>query len=120
VSSPASPAESRFSRVVADSRDAALFGRQFSGIHTGAVVGSIVTIKRPRYLLWGPTPIIAEAMEAACKPGTLNLSEETRRHLDEESLGRMGLVLEEVEHSGKTARYTRTLYRLTPESVTQE
>src|SRR5690606_11675631 len=89
------------------------------GIHTGPVVGSIVTIKRPRYLLWGPAPIIAEAVEAACKPGTLSISEETRKHLDEESLSKMGLILEEVEHGTKTARYTQTLYRLTPDTTLQ-
>jgi len=45
------------------------------GIHTGPVVAGIVGIKKWQYDIWGDTVNIAARMEAASKPGRVNLSE---------------------------------------------
>lgn len=45
------------------------------GVHTGPVVAGIVGIKKWQYDIWGDTVNIAARMEAASKPGRVNLSE---------------------------------------------
>lgn len=54
------------------------------GIHTGPVVAGIVGIKKWQYDIWGDTVNIAARMEAASKPGRINLSETSYLEVKEE------------------------------------
>lgn len=83
-----------------------------TGIHTGPAVGGVLTMKKPRYLLWGPAPIIAEAAESSAQPGTVVLTQEARDQIDEAELENMGVSLEAAPHSPKTMRYTQGVYSL--------
>ncbi|KAE9038708.1 hypothetical protein PR003_g4647 [Phytophthora rubi] len=47
------------------------------GIHTGSVVGGVVGIKKPRYLIWGRHTVIANLMESRGVPGRIQVSEAT-------------------------------------------
>lgn len=51
------------------------------GIHTGKVVGGIVGIKKPRYLIWGHHTVIANLMESRGTPGRIQISEDTYQQL---------------------------------------
>ncbi|KAL4115775.1 hypothetical protein PRIC2_012781 [Phytophthora ramorum] len=51
------------------------------GIHTGNVVGGVVGIKKPRYLIWGRHTVIANLMESRGVAGRIQLSETTYAHL---------------------------------------
>ncbi|KAG1699558.1 hypothetical protein DVH05_012969 [Phytophthora capsici] len=51
------------------------------GIHTGPVVGGVVGIKKPRYLIWGKHTVIANLMESRGVPGRIQLSDATYTHL---------------------------------------
>ncbi|RLN88762.1 hypothetical protein BBJ28_00009384 [Nothophytophthora sp. Chile5] len=53
------------------------------GIHTGKVVGGVVGIKKPRYLIWGHHTVVANLMESRGIPGRIQLSEDTYAHLHE-------------------------------------
>ncbi len=44
------------------------------GIHTGNVIGSVVSLVKPRYLVFGPTSNSANYMESSGIPGTVNIS----------------------------------------------
>jgi class 3 adenylate cyclase len=44
------------------------------GIHAGGVVGGVIGTHRPRYFVWGPDTVIANAMESACPVGQVMLS----------------------------------------------
>ncbi len=39
------------------------------GIHTGRAIGAVVGTRKPRYLTWGKTVLIAKELEANCPPG---------------------------------------------------
>lgn len=60
------------------------------GIHTGKVVGGVVGIKRPRYLIWGNQTVVANKMESRGIPGKIQISEPTYTRL-----GKCQEVLEE-------------------------
>ncbi|GMF15460.1 unnamed protein product [Phytophthora lilii] len=47
------------------------------GIHTGNVVGGVVGIKKPRYLIWGRHTVIANLMESRGAAGRIQISETT-------------------------------------------
>lgn len=51
------------------------------GIHTGNVVGGVVGIKKPRYLIWGRHTVIANLMESRGVAGRIQLSETTYEHI---------------------------------------
>ncbi|KAG9410702.1 Nitrogen permease regulator 2 [Aphanomyces cochlioides] len=51
------------------------------GIHTGKVIGGVVGIKKPRYLIWGSHTVIANSMEAKSIPGHIQISDSTYRIL---------------------------------------
>ncbi|KAJ0399918.1 hypothetical protein P43SY_008124 [Pythium insidiosum] len=51
------------------------------GLHTGKVVGGVVGIKKPRYLIWGHHTVVANLMESRGTPGRVQLSEDTYQHL---------------------------------------
>lgn len=51
------------------------------GIHTGKVVGGVVGIKKPRYLIWGHHTVVANMMESRGVPGRVQISEDTFMHL---------------------------------------
>lgn len=51
------------------------------GIHTGKVVGGIVGIKKPRYLIWGHHTVVANLMESRGTPGRIQISEDTYQQL---------------------------------------
>jgi class 3 adenylate cyclase len=44
------------------------------GIHTGDAVGSVISLIKPRYLIWGASTIIANHMESSGEAGFVNLS----------------------------------------------
>ena len=44
------------------------------GIHTGSVIGSVVSLNKPKYLLWGSATQVAGAMEAYGTPGSIQIS----------------------------------------------
>lgn len=73
------------------------------GIHTGKVVGGIVGIKKPRYLIWGHHTVIANLMESRGTPGRIQISEDTFQQLRgcpefvlEERAGRVQISENEV------------------------
>lgn len=51
------------------------------GIHSGKVVGGVVGVKKPRYLIWGHHTVIANMMESRGIPGRVQISEDTFVHL---------------------------------------
>jgi class 3 adenylate cyclase len=51
------------------------------GVHTGKVVGGVVGIKKPRYLIWGNHTVIANSMESKSLPGHIQISESTYQKL---------------------------------------
>ncbi|KAF0694682.1 Aste57867_14452 [Aphanomyces stellatus] len=53
------------------------------GIHTGKVVGGVVGIKKPRYLIWGSHTVIANSMESKSIPGRIQVSDSTYNILQE-------------------------------------
>ncbi|ETW04884.1 hypothetical protein, variant 1 [Aphanomyces invadans] len=55
------------------------------GIHTGKVVGGVVGIKKPRYLIWGSQTVVANSMESKSIPGRIQISEATFTMLQEAS-----------------------------------
>ncbi len=44
------------------------------GIHTGQAIGAVVGTRKPRYLTWGKTVLIAKELEAHCPPGKVIFS----------------------------------------------
>ncbi|RHY53963.1 hypothetical protein DYB34_005846 [Aphanomyces astaci] len=55
------------------------------GIHTGKVVGGVVGIKKPRYLIWGSQTVVANSMESKSIPGRIQISDATHRILQQAS-----------------------------------
>ncbi|OQR83780.1 hypothetical protein ACHHYP_14271 [Achlya hypogyna] len=51
------------------------------GIHSGNVVGGVVGIKKPRYLIWGSQTVVANAMESKSLPGHIQISAATYNKL---------------------------------------
>ncbi|EQC40410.1 hypothetical protein SDRG_02307 [Saprolegnia diclina VS20] len=51
------------------------------GIHSGKVVGGVVGIKKPRYLIWGSQTVVANAMESKSLPGHIQISAATHAKL---------------------------------------
>ncbi len=45
------------------------------GIHTGRAIGAVVGTRKPRYLTWGKTVVIAKELETNCPPGKVVTSE---------------------------------------------
>ncbi len=54
------------------------------GIHTGPVVAGIVGSKKWQYDIWGDTVNIAARMEAASRPGRINISETAYQEIKDE------------------------------------
>ena len=44
------------------------------GIHTGSVIGSVISLNKPRYLVWGSDTQVANAMESLGVPGSIHVS----------------------------------------------
>ncbi|CAM9255507.1 unnamed protein product, partial [Choristocarpus tenellus] len=61
------------------------------GLHTGPAIGGVIGRKKPRYLCWGRTPLIANELEAAGTPDTLLVSSATFKRLDKKDLLERGL-----------------------------
>lgn len=53
------------------------------GIHTGTVYGGVIGTDIVRFDLYGPDVLTANKMESNGTPGRINVSETTRRYLDE-------------------------------------
>jgi len=47
------------------------------GIHSGNAVGSVVSLNKPRYLLWGAAAVTANRMESSGVPGKVHISQST-------------------------------------------
>jgi class 3 adenylate cyclase len=45
------------------------------GIHTGSVIGSVISLNKPRYLVWGSDTLVANAMESTGVPGAIQVSQ---------------------------------------------
>ncbi|CAM9435512.1 unnamed protein product [Chrysoparadoxa australica] len=67
------------------------------GIHTGSAIGSVIGTKKPRYLCWGKTPLIANELEAEGKPGKVLVSSATFQRLSKVSLLEMGVKFRPCE-----------------------
>jgi class 3 adenylate cyclase len=80
------------------------------GIHTGTVMGSVVSLNKPRYLVWGPSTLTANAMESEGIPGGVMISHETKCRLDMSDLQRLHITLKEREYQPKIAMHTRAAY----------
>ncbi len=59
-------------KIIRDSCDVDLDMR--IGIHSGSVLGSVISLNKPRYLIWGATTETANAMESLGVPGTVHIS----------------------------------------------
>ena len=44
------------------------------GIHSGSVLGSVISLNKPRYLIWGAATETANAMESTAVAGTVHIS----------------------------------------------
>ena len=45
------------------------------GIHSGGCIGSVISVNKPRYLIWGPNSNIANYLESTGVPGFIHISE---------------------------------------------
>lgn len=44
------------------------------GIHSGSVLGSVISLNKPRYLIWGATTETANMMESSGDAGAVHIS----------------------------------------------
>lgn len=65
------------------------------GIHTGACMGSVISVHKPRYLVWGPTSNTANYMESSGIPGAIHISQQTYSKIDSSELNKLGITIEE-------------------------
>jgi len=74
------------------------------GIHTGHVIAGVVGTKKFAYDIWGDTVNIASRMESACEKGKINISADTREHINGQfECTYRGEV--EVKHADKMGMY---------------
>lgn len=76
------------------------------GVHTGAVIGGVVGIKRPRYLFWGPDTIVANTLESTGLPDKIQISTSTFESLPTSC--HPVFRVREIEESGDTKATTKT------------
>ncbi|KAG5185976.1 adenylate and guanylate cyclase catalytic domain-containing protein [Tribonema minus] len=62
-----------------------------SVIGTGPAIGSVIGMKKPRYLMWGKTPLVANELEASGTPGKVLVSSSTFKRLAKAKLAQRGL-----------------------------
>ena len=73
-----------------------IYGSQLKlriGIHTGDVVGSVISLNKPRYLIWGASTIIANHMESSGEVGHVNVSWEAMQKLDALELSMLNIQI---------------------------
>jgi len=80
------------------------------GIHTGSVIGSVISLNKPRYLLWGSATQVAGAMESCGTPGTIHLSSETAKILEDDDLSCYNITLAKQDFNPDVALHTDASY----------
>mmetsp|Transcript_18424 Transcript_18424/g.26801 ORF Transcript_18424/g.26801 Transcript_18424/m.26801 type:complete len:1185 (-) Transcript_18424:412-3966(-) len=89
------------------------------GIHSGNAVGSVVSLNKPRYLLWGAASMTANYMESSGVPGHVNISEETMEKLQPRELDILNIqyVQNIIDNAEESERYTKCSYLLSCDDV---